>query len=1447
MLFVPSFSPKAMFVLSIGKWFGHFAHRRREEAANREKKVLGEMGPRAVVTKKVIDARLGEEGHEHGDGDEHQEEEEVTEDVGERLIEEAEQKLHEEESDHFSDKLENCGEVGDEKGALLALGDNVSSDFLAKALDSEDELFLEASAFAEFTISEDGSILEGFSGWEADDTDAEYETSMEEILLLKHTPKVDKGADDKSLQEPTPPSKIASVCSSTGGEGGGPPTNWTGAGVRTMLGGAVEALIATILKTSKAEVMRVKLGEWVDRQCRTEELWVGENGPEEEDTTKEKQMEEKEEDEEEEEWEYEEEEEKEETTKEVQMGEKEEDEGDDEWEYEEDEEKEETTREKQMGEEEEEEWEYEDEEEEEEEAQEELDEETNKFGDPQRLMKEGQPQKSNQYLAVYMASTCIKYEKGHCQKEQRRNSQGDDDELSIYSDALEGPLDGPVQLKEANKHAEGDMQVMNRKKEEEEEEAWKKKVEEEKGREEEEKERKTKLEEEKGREEEEEKKTKETEEEEERKKKVEEEKEREEEEERKKKVEEEKIREEVEEEEERKKKVEEEKGREEEEKERKTKLEEEKGREEEEEKKTKETEEEEERKKKVEEEKEREEEEERKKKVEEEKIREEVEEEEERKKKVEEEKEREEEEERKKKMEEEKISEEVEKKRKLEEIRKQREDEVEKGRVEEGKRKEEEDRKRSEEEEQKTIIEVKLVEEQLVNSETSDDEFEEEEEVELEEYTDEEELCSEMSQVEREIERMRRESVAGTEERQLKTYPTMNHRETSPEREGEQDDIERMEKSDAVGRAEKERTPVGVEEYSSGRSTAGAGGDGFMVGEENDRDRTETPKPPKPPKQEQQQPQQKYARTNEFQWPSEARRAAPPGKERESAQTPVVLPEQKQTDQLPCSSFSAIAGGDDQKRNIFSQPVAVAPNLEVNRLTRDKIELFEQLPSPAQSVVQTFQQYNASGRNIRLRHEPPWNGLSSSRRSLFTDHPLISKYCPEATTTSKFGAEKRSWQRTEKVEEATKKPRNLLEMETSIASGGSNFLRDPFSHIVLSDVNGDHEDPREYRRGGYHPVRIGEIFNRRYLVLRKLGWGQFSTVWMCSDAATTTESERYVALKIVKSHRDFSDAAMDEIKLLKAVRESDPTDEGRHRVVQLLDTFKIIGVNGTHICMIFDVSGCNLLKLIIESNYEGLSMGLVKRITRQVLQGLAYLHVKCRIIHTDIKPEVSPPPPFIVPPLNCPFCPFPNVLVALDPREVARMVAESARAPAGRVPFSPTNKESPFGWIGRELNVKIADLGNACWTFHHYTENIQTRQYRALEVLLGADYGPPADIWSVACMAFELATGDYLFEPHSHTLWSRDEDHLALISEMLGPIPADIFKRGNYWRDFFHRSGRLLRIPRLHPSALVDVLSGKYNWSLPEANAFAAFLLPLLAFDPDVRLTAAQAHQNLWL
>ena len=66
------------------------------------------------------------------------------------------------------------------------------------------------------------------------------------------------------------------------------------------------------------------------------------------------------------------------------------------------------------------------------------------------------------------------------------------------------------------------------------------------------------------------------------------------------------------------------------------------------------------------------------------------------------------------------------------------------------------------------------------------------------------------------------------------------------------------------------------------------------------------------------------------------------------------------------------------------------------------------------------------------------------------------------------------------------------------------------------------------------------------------------------------------------------------------VRESDPSDPYRGRSVSLLDDFKVSGVNGVHVCMVFEVLGCNLLKLIIRSNYRGIPLQNVKNIMKQV-------------------------------------------------------------------------------------------------------------------------------------------------------------------------------------------------------------------------------------------------------
>lgn len=185
-------------------------------------------------------------------------------------------------------------------------------------------------------------------------------------------------------------------------------------------------------------------------------------------------------------------------------------------------------------------------------------------------------------------------------------------------------------------------------------------------------------------------------------------------------------------------------------------------------------------------------------------------------------------------------------------------------------------------------------------------------------------------------------------------------------------------------------------------------------------------------------------------------------------------------------------------------------------------------------------------------------------------------------------------------------PSNSSSNETA----GDQHHNDDDPADPYSSEEEEQESREDYRRGGYHPVKIGDLFLQRYHVIRKIGWGHFSTVWLCWDL----EDKRYAALKIVKSAANFTETAKDEIKILKAVRDTDPTDPKRNKTVQLLNDFKISGVNGTHVCMVFEVLGHNLLKLIIKSQYRGIPYENVKTIIRQVLEGLDYLHTKCQIM-----------------------------------------------------------------------------------------------------------------------------------------------------------------------------------------------------------------------------------------
>eukprot|EP00628_Pelagophyceae_sp_CCMP2097_P040331 CAMPEP_0184257430 /NCGR_PEP_ID=MMETSP0977-20130417/9383_1 /TAXON_ID=483370 /ORGANISM="non described non described, Strain CCMP2097" /LENGTH=754 /DNA_ID=CAMNT_0026563039 /DNA_START=15 /DNA_END=2276 /DNA_ORIENTATION=- len=195
----------------------------------------------------------------------------------------------------------------------------------------------------------------------------------------------------------------------------------------------------------------------------------------------------------------------------------------------------------------------------------------------------------------------------------------------------------------------------------------------------------------------------------------------------------------------------------------------------------------------------------------------------------------------------------------------------------------------------------------------------------------------------------------------------------------------------------------------------------------------------------------------------------------------------------------------------------------------------------------------------------------------------------------------------------------------------------------VSDLDGEGQDG--YRPGGYHAVSIGDVFASRYQVVEKLGWGHFSTVWMVRDLGVVAGGEmQYVALKVQKSASHYTDAALDEIELLQLIRSkmrddvsaktASAKDEGKQRdastgsadydnprLVKLLDHFEHVGPHGRHVCMIFEMLGANLLSVIRESEYRGLPIDAVRNVCRQICIALDFLHRKCGIIHTDLKPE----------------------------------------------------------------------------------------------------------------------------------------------------------------------------------------------------------------------------------
>lgn len=268
-----------------------------------------------------------------------------------------------------------------------------------------------------------------------------------------------------------------------------------------------------------------------------------------------------------------------------------------------------------------------------------------------------------------------------------------------------------------------------------------------------------------------------------------------------------------------------------------------------------------------------------------------------------------------------------------------------------------------------------------------------------------------------------------------------------------------------------------------------------------------------------------------------------------------------------------------------------------------------------------------------------------------------------------------------------------------------------------------------------------------------------------------------VAIKVIKNKKRFHQQAGFEIKILQTLLENDPEDA--KNVVKVKNYFLF----RNHICITFELLQINLYQLLQRNHLKGLSLKLIKKIAIQILVALQYLGEN-DIIHCDLKPE--------------------NILL--------------------------TKKDSAY--------IKIIDFGSSCFEDEKIHTYIQSRFYRAPEIILGIRYTSAIDMWSLGCILVELFTGKPIFPGRN------EEEQFTYIMEVLGAPPKSLVSQITRNSSFFYQSGEpklltdtkgLLRTPGIKP--ISEILRG----STPN---FINFIQRCFEWNPITRMTAVQGLEH---
>lgn len=283
-------------------------------------------------------------------------------------------------------------------------------------------------------------------------------------------------------------------------------------------------------------------------------------------------------------------------------------------------------------------------------------------------------------------------------------------------------------------------------------------------------------------------------------------------------------------------------------------------------------------------------------------------------------------------------------------------------------------------------------------------------------------------------------------------------------------------------------------------------------------------------------------------------------------------------------------------------------------------------------------------------------------------------------------------------------------------------------------------------KNGNYLISLGDHIEYRYEIKQVLGTGSFGNVVLCLDHKYSyPDKQRKVAIKIIRNDLNWSLQAVSEIKMLKQLSQASKDHMNDH-IMNYYDHFHFRG----HMCIATEVLSLNLFTFLELLSFRGVNLELLKYFASDILKGLGFVHDQ-RVIHCDIKPE--------------------NIMIEL-----------------------PHDYDPPESMNPSKFTVKLIDFGSSCFESDTSFSYIQSRFYRAPEVILGSKYSSKIDIWSLGCVLAELFTGAPILPGKSEV------EQIALILELFGAPSAAYIT---------NERKKLLRMAKMSPAKIRDPISAE--------------------------------------